>query len=572
MTRLRSTGTFTYNGITFDENTQCKVTARPVPGSGNRVTKYVDVSIEVSGWIVEDQFPFGTDDQFEEMRRLLSEPGGALEFTAKGYGRVKVNMPAGLRDVDFGPKPQVLTWVPRGDAHGCYVQWTCVTRIPECADARDQGIITYESETSYDINDNGYTTITYSGNVEIASTRNGRLLLKTADDYREDVTPPVPLGFRRRQRFVLSPDKKTLTWTVTDEQVRMPLPLGISQMPVKHTVRSSLKQGFQIWDCGVSGSIVLPPNMPKSAAWPLIMTVVLSRIGDPTAGGPPKQIQVGTKKGTLINSIAIDDDVFGDRVGFDVGYTVFGASLGQVIKTSGLFAPVPGTDFQKWRASLERGAWSPRGCAGLKFHPSMDILLDLCSDDPPRKPDYLPILPDNSVGPPNIPKADKADPRKSFLFFDCAVDYYEDGKIISTRPNQGKPRPEPPGGFNIGGLANVAANVVKSLVGAYFPFVEVNFQTGPPAAGIRIVGRALRVDYPIPRPKLDSIMGIKPGNAPGQAPCKAVWFSHKPAGQTIDGSPLFAAMWQIDYLLPRPLPVQDSPVTANLSWGSDGNL
>jgi hypothetical protein len=55
----------------------------------------------------------------EAVRQALFKPAGEVLFNLKGYGQTfRVNGASPVRDVAFGPWPEVLAWEPVGGAAG----------------------------------------------------------------------------------------------------------------------------------------------------------------------------------------------------------------------------------------------------------------------------------------------------------------------------------------------------------------------------------------------------------------------------------------------------------------------
>src|SRR5262249_28500447 len=61
-------------------------------------------------------------------------------------------------------------------------------------------------------------------------------------------------------------------------------------------------------------------------------------------------------------------------------------SLSTILKASGLWRPVPGTNYNAWKKSMMAGPFNPRGNAGLEVLPGDDAPVFLCGDDTPQLP------------------------------------------------------------------------------------------------------------------------------------------------------------------------------------------
>jgi hypothetical protein len=192
-----------------------------------RTTVYVEHSLEVEGYVVPNVVTGTTDTVLSTARKLLTAQGGALDYSDKGFGDLVVNVEAGgVRDVSWGPHPEILEWIPLGgDGVGtCKVVWRVTTRIPECTSAVYAGApLALNYEQDFSIDEAGYTTVGTSGYIEIPMTRRtqtDRSLPDSADQYRERLQAAVPLGYRRNsQDYRLSKDKRRLDFSWRDEEI-----------------------------------------------------------------------------------------------------------------------------------------------------------------------------------------------------------------------------------------------------------------------------------------------------------------------------------------------------------------
>src|SRR5262249_13716438 len=154
-----------------------------------------------------------TSPEVQDMRARLMKPAGVLTYSGRGFGDLTVNF-GGIRDVDWGPRPLEISLKAIGAGRAVQATWTVTFCIPVCDDAVYEGIREFTYTVRYSIDRAGYTTRYYDAELKIAQTRtnpNAKAPATSADEFREDATPPTIRGFRRAsQDFQLSSDRNTL--------------------------------------------------------------------------------------------------------------------------------------------------------------------------------------------------------------------------------------------------------------------------------------------------------------------------------------------------------------------------
>jgi len=168
-----------------------------------------------------------TDAVIMDAIQRLTEPAGEFHYENKGLGNLVINLPGGgdVRDVVWGPKPQMLSYKPHGAGVGCDIVWKVDIALVTCDDGIFDGLFPMEFcyTVQFSIDKSGYQTRTYSGFVRIPQTRleqGDRLLQRTADKLREQINPQPITGYRRIPgEFTISEDKCRLNFTIRDEQI-----------------------------------------------------------------------------------------------------------------------------------------------------------------------------------------------------------------------------------------------------------------------------------------------------------------------------------------------------------------
>jgi hypothetical protein len=86
---------------------------------------------------LDPESDFGTDNEFQDWRRILTESGGNLTLSNHGYGpNFQVNgVLGGQNDVLWGPIPEVVTARPSGGNQALYVECRFTVADHAVADA-----------------------------------------------------------------------------------------------------------------------------------------------------------------------------------------------------------------------------------------------------------------------------------------------------------------------------------------------------------------------------------------------------------------------------------------------------
>lgn len=317
--------TLTYNGFTFPVESYITSSINYVPDQAGRVIVYAVHRFRVQATIIA-AVGFNNDSNLTAIRRALSVSGAPLTFTAMGYGPMSVNLPgfASPKDVKWGPFPKVTQWEPMSP-NSAQVEWVCEVAIPECEDAPTQGrLLAYNYGVGTQVDEQGYSTRTISGYLEIPMTRDLTAPTRvpdTADNYwNTDTCPKCPDGFRRvSENTNLSYDKRRLDFTVVD--VELPenfFPPGVVECRASHVVQS---QGPQLSNmtATIRASYTMAKGVPKPLAFfyfiKLVNARVISQVGKQVIGIIPRAISIE------------EPDIYGRQAGnFSITYTWFFAA------------------------------------------------------------------------------------------------------------------------------------------------------------------------------------------------------------------------------------------------------
>ncbi len=548
---LDPVGTLSYNGVTFSVLHRSHVTATVVYDSSKRVTKYVTHRIEVDAWIQVDVIT--TNPELDEMRKLLTQPGAELKYDQKGYGSFHVNGTSPITDVDWGPKPQLLTWRPLGADNGCFVTWAVETSFPECEGARYQGIRELNYTIAFDIDEHGVTTRTITGHVEIALNRskgNSRV-----------VRPATIEGFQRMGggKFTLSEDRTRLDFTFIDKQIVRALPGYATGADVTEDVQPAFIKGrisFFAWDIALSGTITLPPDRPRSEAWDTFLIILRSRLSKlEFKNGQLEATIAGTniagKKGqAFLRLIRWSEKIYGWSSSFEVRYHFNGATLSQILLASGMWQPIEGTSFALWKKALDNTAWHARGTARMGVKDGEELLVDLCLP-PTVQPPTSPVLKNEPIKvtvPAQEPIKPPLNPEFTWRYYINNLRVIEDDRI--ARHKRLPANNNPPGTLQYFVVDPTTSNSQQfakivdapDTLNARVEPPEVIQKLGKPSYLIVMEGEAERIGEDIPIPRLVKVGGIEVTQMSAQ-------ITKGFAGE-IGGFPIRAAAWQIIYAMP----------------------
>lgn len=556
----------TYSGVSFDTVFRSKVTLRPVLDAAKRTVKWCEHRLEIEGYVAEEEPGAGTDASLTSKRQFLSRNGGNLRYSSKGYGDLDVNGPGGQPDLNFGPVVEVLSWRPAGHSKAAFITWACTTHLNENANPKTAGIAAFSYETDFTIGEDGLTEFTITGELEIAQGRqanDGRDLKKTADELLEKVEPPIPLGFRRTAfRRHLDKSKRLLTFTMTCKEMPAPFPPGVVSATLRHKVGSDLSKGFVQWTHSITGSFVLPPFKSKRTVLPKILLAVFSRLsltGDKNKKGN-LIVPLGQKRCTMLTGLEIEDDVYENKVSFSATARTMGASIKEILTQSGLFSPVPGTDFKEWRAALVGTGrpYSPRGVAEIVIEPGDDRIVDLQNQkavlpDFTGNPGIRPgQLPGNEDPFGNMPEVEK---ENSWIFYEISAELKTKAslslqKIAQPLADVAVVKPAAAIGGLVGLKEQVGGFLGGFLIGTTAGIDHVIATTAPPETRVIVTGRALRLQHDIEPPRVVKVGDIEVGTKEGQAQYERLHTSPLKRG-ALGGVPVNYLEWEYVLLLPR---------------------
>lgn len=558
---MTAVGTLYYNGYSFDGTSRIKVNIEFVRDPSNRTVLYHRHTFTVTATIASAAST--TDTDVATIRALLSKQGRHFVCTQRGFGDdLIVNSPTGygLRDVDWGPKPEELSWTPLAGNCAGEIVWRVVVCVPVCDTTgthRTDGLMSFNYDIDFDIDDRGWTTRTINGSLRIAQTRPpGNLrglvpIIDTADRYRQMIKCPIPVGFKRRQKYTVSEDKSTLTFSLVDTQIPSPNTFapGVVHIDAKHRAswRRANRGGMKLHNT-ISAQIELLPTLPKVNAYTMFAGICANRIGVARTGN----------KTVLIESLDIEEDFYGYASDFSMSYVVF-RELDEIIFGTGLFTPVPGSaNWAIWQGSVA-ALYNDRGRAGLTNLPADDVIIDMCTQSPPpQRGTTQDTRPQNSLRPRSKLVNEKPPPEKSYLDYRMSIEINRQLPVIRQSTSQ-YPYTGGTGGTGSGGglptlsgsLAQESTNIYSTAGFTLSPTQKGQYDDTFQISGagrhmITLTGNAMRGGYEIPQPKLLAVGDQSIAN--GKMVEVAVRFAQEQEGVYF-GLEVYQAAWEITYVL-----------------------
>lgn len=380
MPGLPATGTLRYNDYVFDGATHVNVEVDFVRDDSNRTIiahrHVITVEAIVSG---SDGILPDLDTTLENIRRRLGEQGKELVFINKGFGTDLIVNTGLVHDIDNGPKPLALSWVPLGDDKAAQIVWQVETTVPVCAPgkkSRRNGLVSINYGASYAIDTRGNTTRTLAGHLTII---NGAGIKDTADRYRSWFSPlPIP-GFERSQSWAVSLDKRRLDFTITDMEIPTPnpYPKNVVRIEGSHRLQWRMGKDAGMWQNQITATIEGDANLSTAQCWQIFLNIVEQRrrIAKERSG-----------KTVFLLGVDIEESLFGRPQSFSLSYQLLG-SLKDFVGVSGLWRPL-GTRWNEWAVSLGGSTFNNRGAAQLQEVAANDAIVNLCG--PP-----IPVVPNN---------------------------------------------------------------------------------------------------------------------------------------------------------------------------------
>lgn len=324
---LPSLGVVHYNGCNFSPLFATTVTGDPVKDEANRTVKYTRLTIEVDGYVTLAAGASDISDTMAAMHALLTAQGGRLKYLGRGFDFDVDGRPNGTpsRDLAWGPIPELIEFQPLGAGRSAKVKWKVqITVSPRLAGrgfrTRKAGVsvnlLQFNFETTIDYDEDGFSSLSLTGTLEIPLARNPtqatRTIDITADDAREVIFREAMSGVDmalftpKRRHFTLSKDKRTVSWDISyEEKSYMDLPPNSNIARGTFNFKPSRAgPGLCMWLCTLTATYNIRADMPRRQAWLLFLALLRLRMAMSEKGNIPNQNGGNQARPNILNLAA----------------------------------------------------------------------------------------------------------------------------------------------------------------------------------------------------------------------------------------------------------------------------
>ncbi len=291
-----------YGGYTLSD---AKVTIQQsfVHDSDDRTLLGAEYVITVTGWITGGSIP-DLQDKIVTMRRYLGKSQQRLTIHDQSLGEATAILdldPQSFLNTtavhDFGPTVIGLQISEISGLMSARYSWQVKAFRKDCT-GNPSPILSIQRTYAFSIDVAGYATRSVSGTMKV--TKQG----VPVDQYRSMVTPGLPSRFRRIQaQYSPSPDGRSLTFNIVDQEVYRTLPTHIADGEATWSVRVA-DMGARVF-YALNGRFKGGPDTSKPAMLQSLLNLISSRfpLSDPSL---------------IFEDASIDDSVYGNEFTFSV--------------------------------------------------------------------------------------------------------------------------------------------------------------------------------------------------------------------------------------------------------------
>ena len=491
-------GTISYNGFTFNGFRRFSLTAEDIYDDAGRTIICTEYRLTVQSFIVSNTAADSSAGMLP-LRQQLEEPGQTLILKNVGLGDIQVNGEgANYQDIEWGPKPKILSWPKHHGVIAYEITWECTFRIRE--GNLTGSLAAFNYGVNYSIDDAGLTTRTVAGYLQIPLTRqNGQKFVTTsADAFRDQwINFPVPLGFARlQQEYQLSTDRTRENFAIVDRQLDNP-----GEAPPPNVLKADLMfdianaaPGFSAWTATLAGSIEVPAGTDPGAAAAAFVTIAIDRWNNLNS-----IVQVGSGQLAVPFAMSFGRKMFSRVSNFSMQWTVV-SCLSDILAQGGVWKPVTGSDVPSWAASMQT-AWGARGQAGLYYNADNDAIVDLL--DPPGISNYAAWVNQNLFMPSGSAAfnvVNNLNEDQSWLAYLNGIRIHRTRKASLHKPAVAY-TPSNSAGSNL-------SQPSTQLPPVQAPLVDVMQDSSTPTETCLMQGKALRVGFTPALPDLVAVGGV----------------------------------------------------------------
>lgn len=420
-----SGNTVEYGGVRFDGSgnsvlSGTAIRSTPPQFDENIQAQYDDSGINVVSYKVQLQLEcviFSEtnglqETQLRKLRETLLRPRLALVLTGCGLG-----FDVASSDIDWGPRPLSCSIRPIGNI-AAKLSWSIVFNIPPCAISQaafGERLKSFSFSQSFNVNDEGLTTLTTSGYWEIApQLGNGQFQL--ADKFRDKVNVSVPSGFRRMQQdYQQSQDGTRMDFVVVDQQLSgdaLPeyiidgngsFSLGTAGPGLSHGVMT------------LEATLTVAPGIPPGFSALQFFLMAQQKVQD--------YIEASDGKATVFPvSLSVERGLWSRSrtTRFAIQWSI--QKCISSFLSAGFWTPLENSgDWQKWSQSISY-LWNQRGTAQLYSNPNNNNQVNFCNStgqiviETPQK-----SLEDEEGAEDFGIACESVDPERSWIYYDVEV-------------------------------------------------------------------------------------------------------------------------------------------------------
>jgi hypothetical protein len=387
---------YTVNGVTVNFDAATETTSfdmKAVYSEDGRVVTHVEYALTLRAYVTQalGSGDLTTNTQLRQLRQVLQTNGGTFVYN-NGAGGISINT-GQVRDVDFGPRPQLIRFKPIGGTAAAKIYWSIICRVPECPPGAVARYANFIKEFNYRVSwtlTRGLTRRTITGFILIPNNYvvpGSRITNDCADLYRELLNFPVPNGFHRLtpQTFTLSGNRSREDFMIVDESLpsfNVPPPGTISVRASHSVSTASLYSSSMVGR--IEGHYTFPRNVSPVYAWPYFWRLVRQRLLTTAKNASIQGITLprGTSPTIVLTDFQMSEpEIYGEpQARFSIGYT-FVTSMKTLLLASALWTPVPDSNYTLWAASMAP-VWGVRGFDQMGMTKG-EVVLNLCQPSQP---------------------------------------------------------------------------------------------------------------------------------------------------------------------------------------------
>lgn len=294
-------GVLSYNGCLFSPLFETSMSGECVKDAAGRTVKYMEYTLTADGYVTLPAGNPSINNTVSRLRTLLTAQGGSLVYQGRGFDLV-VGPSSGLKDVAWGPVPELIEFQPLGGGKSAKIKWQVVVRISELEGSKPVALLQFNYETTLTYGEDYFSTLSVRGTMEVPITRmplqRTRTIDETVDDFRTELNSRIFAGidlslFRVTQReFNVSRDKRTLEFSITcEEKPYMDMPPDCTIARGTYSVRpAKAGMGLAQWLCTLRATYTVRADRQRRVAWHSFLALLRVRMAEARLGNIPNLV------------------------------------------------------------------------------------------------------------------------------------------------------------------------------------------------------------------------------------------------------------------------------------------